>query len=157
MTIITVNTLEGRLNPEQRRRLAETLTDAVLVPEVGQHAPAARIGFQVHFTERAPDAMAIGGKLLADLAPRPDVMTVNIAVMDAAWPAEVRADVLKRVLAALADACGMPQPSPAWWVTFQVIDEGSWGSRGGVLSILDLLQSGVFTPERVAAIRQALR
>jgi hypothetical protein len=33
---------------------------------------------------------------------------------------------------------------------------GSWGSRGSVLSILDLLSSGVFTPERVAEIRKAL-
>jgi hypothetical protein len=41
-------------------------------------------------------------------------------------------------------------------VTFRVIDEGSWGSRGGVLSILDLLSSGVFTPERTAAIRAAI-
>ncbi|WP_354442824.1 hypothetical protein [Ottowia thiooxydans] len=83
-------------------------------------------------------------------------MTVSIAVMSAAWPDHVRAEVLQRVLSALAEACDMPVPSPMWWVTFQVIDEGSWGANGGVLSILDLLQTGVFTPERVVAIRQAL-
>ena len=44
----------------------------------------------------------------------------------------------------------------SWWVTFRVIDEGSWGSRAQVLSILDLLASGVFTPERIAEIRKAL-
>jgi hypothetical protein len=49
--------------------LAETLTDAVLVPEVGQHAPAARAGFQVHFVERERDMMDIGGRLLADTDP----------------------------------------------------------------------------------------
>ncbi|HUG21388.1 hypothetical protein [Piscinibacter sp.] len=38
----------------------------------------------------------------------------------------------------------------------RAIDEGSWGSRGTVLSVLDLLASGVFTPERVAEIRKAL-
>ncbi|MNW28996.1 hypothetical protein D3C74_58380 [compost metagenome] len=48
----------------------------------------------------------------------------------------------------------VPEPSPAWWVSFQVIDEGSWGSRGGVLSILDLLGSGVFTDEKAQAIRK---
>ena len=37
-----------------------------------------------------------------------------------------------------------------------VIDEGSWGSSGGVLSILPLLESGVFTEERVKAVRAAL-
>ena len=156
MTIITVTTPEGRLSREQCRRLAETLTDAVLIPEVGQHSPVARAGLQVHFTERALDAMAIGGKLLLDSSPRPDVMTMNVVVMDATWPATVREAVLQRVLAALAQACDMPRPSPTWWVTFQVIHEGSWGSRGGVLSILDLLESGVFTSDRVAAIRKAL-
>jgi hypothetical protein len=41
-------------------------------------------------------------------------------------------------------------------VNFQVIDEGSWGSRGGVLSILQLLDSGAFTAERIKAIRAAI-
>jgi hypothetical protein len=42
-------------------------------------------------------------------------------------------------------------------VTFRIIDEGSWGSRGRALSILDLVDSGVFTNERAAAIRAAVR
>ncbi|MFG2126885.1 4-oxalocrotonate tautomerase family protein [Streptomyces sp. NPDC048751] len=156
MTIITVNAPKGRLGLEQRRALAETLTDAVLVPEVGQHAPAARAGFQVHFVERERDMMAIGGRLLADSTPDPDVMVIDIAVMDAAWQRDVRAEVIERVLAALAVACGLDEPSPAWWVNFRVIDEGSWGSSGGVLSVLPLLESGVFTEERVKAVRAAL-
>ncbi|MEU6092604.1 hypothetical protein ABZ865_38675 [Streptomyces sp. NPDC047085] len=48
------------------------------------------------------------------------------------------------------------EPSPAWWVTFLVIDEGSWGSRGGMLSVLSLLDSGVFTGEKAKAVRAAL-
>jgi phenylpyruvate tautomerase PptA (4-oxalocrotonate tautomerase family) len=157
MTIITVASLEGRLTLAERRKLAETLTDAVLVPEVGQPAAAARRGFQVHFVEHAPDCLAIDGKLLVDHDPRPDVMTIDVAVMDAAWPAEVRATVIRNVLAAMATALGMGRPSSTWWVNFRIIDEGSWGSRGSVLSILDLLDTGVFTPDRVAAIRQAVR
>jgi len=47
MTIITVTFTEARLTANQRRELAETLTDAVLIPEVGQLAVQARIGFQV--------------------------------------------------------------------------------------------------------------
>ncbi|MEH0574153.1 MULTISPECIES: tautomerase enzyme [Streptomyces] len=156
MTIVTVNAPTGRLSLEQRRELAETLTDAVLVPEVGQHAPAARVGFQVHFVERERDMMAIGGRLLADADPELDVMVIDIAVMDAAWQQEVRAEVIDRVLAALAAACGLEKPAPAWWVNFRVIDEGSWGSSGGVLSILPLLESGVFTEDRVKAVRAAL-
>ncbi|MET7355905.1 hypothetical protein [Streptomyces mirabilis] len=51
---------KGRLDRGQRRKPAGTLTDVVLVPEVGRFASAARIGFQVHFVEREPDMMAIG-------------------------------------------------------------------------------------------------
>ena len=156
MTIITVNTPTGRLSREQRRELAETLTDAVLVPEVGQFVPAARAGFQVHFVEREADAMAIGGRLLADAGPDADVAVIDVTVMDGDWRQEVRAEVIERVLAAMAAACGLAEPSPAWWVTFRVIDEGSWGSRGGVLSVLSLLDSGVFTEEKAKAVRAAL-
>ncbi|MFF0190978.1 tautomerase enzyme [Streptomyces sp. NPDC005244] len=156
MTIITVNTSKNRLEVAQRRTLAATLTDAVLVPEIGQLVPAARIGFQVHFVERAPDMMAIGGQLLADAEPAPDVMVIDVAVMDGDWPRQVRAQVIERILAAMAEACGMPKPSPSWWVNFRVIDEGSWGSSGTVLSILSLLDSGVFTKEKAEAIRSAL-
>jgi hypothetical protein len=86
----------------------------------------------------------------------PDVATIDICVVDAAWPKAVRKQVIDNVLAAMAKACGMNAPSPAWWATFRVVDEGSRGSRGTVLSVLDLLASGVFTPERVAEIRKAL-
>jgi phenylpyruvate tautomerase PptA (4-oxalocrotonate tautomerase family) len=156
MTIITVTTPANRLSEQQRRELAESLTDAVLVPEVGQHAPPGRVGFQVHFVERAPDCMAIGGRLLSQQSPAADVATIDICVMDAAWPKPVRKRVIENVLMAMTRACGQTQPSPAWWVTFRVIDNGSWGSRGSVLSIQDLLATGVFTPERVAEIRHAL-
>jgi phenylpyruvate tautomerase PptA (4-oxalocrotonate tautomerase family) len=156
MTIVTVTSVKGRLDTGQRRQLAETLTDAVLVPEVGQFAPAARPGFQVHFRELDPDAMAIGGKLLADLPDGTDVMVVDIAVMDAAWPADVRGTVIRNVLQSMADACNQERPSRSWWANFRVIDEGSWGAASGVLSILDLLASGVFTPERAAEVREAI-
>ncbi|NUP45329.1 MAG: tautomerase enzyme [Streptomyces sp.] len=156
MTVITVNAPQGRLSLEQRRTLAETLTDAVLVPEVGRFAPAARVGFQVHFMERAPDMPAIGGRLLADAGQELDVMVIDVAVMDGDWRREVRAEVIERVLTALADACGLPEPSPTWWVDFRVINEGSWGSGGRALSILSLLESGVFTEEKARAIRAAV-
>jgi phenylpyruvate tautomerase PptA (4-oxalocrotonate tautomerase family) len=156
VTVITVNTAQGRLSLERRRTLAETLTDAVLVPEVGQFAPAARAGFQVHFVERAADMTAIGGRLLADVEQTADVMVIDVTVMDGDWRREVRAEVVERILAALAETCGVARPSPSWWVTFRVVDEGSWGAGGGMLSVISLLDSGVFTEEKAKAIRTAL-
>jgi phenylpyruvate tautomerase PptA (4-oxalocrotonate tautomerase family) len=136
MTFIHVMTPQGRLTSDQRRMLAKTLTDAVLVPEVGKLTPEARRGYQVHFAERPLDMIAHGGELLSDKPS--DVMVIDVVAMD--------------------DACGMKAPSPAWWINFRIIEEGSWGSRGGVLSFLDLLEHGAshFSPERTAAIRTAL-
>lgn len=150
MTVITVTSPKGRLSVAQRRALALQLTDAVLEPELGQPFPAARIGFQVHFRMLDVDEMAIGGRLVAD-APA-DIMTVDIAVMDAAWPPATRRAVIENTLGALAKVCGLPAPSPTWWVQFRVIAEGCWGSRGGVLSIRDLLGAGAFSDVRIAEI-----
>ncbi len=154
MTIITVRSPDGRIAGKQRADLAQSLTDAVLIPEIGQMVPAARVGFQVHFSELASDCMAIGGVLVSQSGA--DVITIDVAVMDGDWPDAVRAEVIRGLLDALAKALGLASPAPTWWVTFRVIDEGSWGSRGGVLSILDLLASGVFTAEKAAAIRAHL-
>ncbi|MDD1520725.1 MULTISPECIES: tautomerase enzyme [Bradyrhizobium] len=156
MTFIHVMTPQGRLTGQQRRVLAKTLTDAVLVPEVGRLVTQARRGYQVHFLERPLDMMANGGELLSD-QPR-DVMVVDVVVMDCCWTREDRAAVIRNVLRALADACELKEPPPGWWVNFRIIEEGNWGSRGGVLSFLDILQEGAaaFPPERAAAIRTAL-
>jgi phenylpyruvate tautomerase PptA (4-oxalocrotonate tautomerase family) len=153
MTVITVTSPAGRIDASLREILAMTLTDAVLVPEIGQALPAARIGFQVHFHELPPTHMAIGGQLLS--RQNADILVVDVAVMDGDWPREVRAEVIARLFAALADAFGLPAPSPTWWINFRVIEEGSWGSRGGVLSILDLLETGAFTAAKSAVIRAA--
>lgn len=150
MTIITVNAPTGRIVRDARAALAETLTDAVLVPEIGQNVPAARVGFQVLFREYDPDMMAVGGKLVADTGA--DAMVIDIAVMEGDWPDETRAEVIRNTLGALADALSLADPSPSWWVTFRVIEEGSWGSRGDVLSIHDLLGTGVFSDAKAKAI-----
>lgn len=155
MTIITVRAPAGRITAAQRSALAQSLTDAVLVPEIGQFAAAARIGFQVHFADLPADCMAIGGQLVVDTGA--DILTVDVAVMDGDWPADVRGEVIRNIFSALAAELGLPDPSPYWWVNFRVIEEGSWGSRGKVLSILDLLDTGVFTPDKKTAIRERFK
>lgn len=154
MTVITVTSPTGRIGLDVRRQLAPLLTDAVMVPEIGQFVEAARAGFQVHFKELALDCMAISGQLLCDSDA--DLMLIDIAVMDGDWPQTVRSHVIDRVFEALTTALGMDVPSPTWWINFRVIEEGSWGSRGGVLSILDLLALGVFTDNKKQAIQAAI-
>lgn len=155
MTIITVRSTRGSITREQRSELAWTLTDAVALVECGQITDAARWGFQIHFTELDPDQIAIGGALAADhdsIAP----LTIDIAVMDGHWPPAERAIIIERTFASLGDALGVQAIPPTWWVTFRTIDEGSWGSSGGPLSMATLLDLGVFAPERAKQIRSAL-
>lgn len=156
MTTITLRSPHGRITTEQRRTLAQSLTDAVLEVEVGQLAAAARAGFQFWFREFDATEVAIGGVLLCDQPTPTDVVLVDIVVMDGHWPDTDRAQVIRNVYAALTTALECDKPPPGWWATFQVIDDGSWGSRGGVLSILDLLGTGVFMYERAEAIRRAI-
>lgn len=156
MTFIQVMTPVGRLNADQRKVLAKTLTDAVLVPEVGKMEPAARRGYQVHFAERPLDMIAHAGELLSEKPS--DVMVIDVAVMDCCWTRDDRSQVIKNIFEAMANACGMDKPSPTWWINFRIIEEGNWGSRGGVLSFQHLLDAGPshFSNERMGAIKTAL-
>ena len=153
MTIISVRSPKGGLDVDAQRLLVKTLNDAVLEPELGQMFQPARMGFQVLFNEFERDRVAIGGRLLSDC--EVDVIAIDVAVMDGDWPVELRGSVIRRLLRALADPLGREQPISTWWVTFRTIDEGSWGSRGGPLSILSLLESGAFSAERDAEISHA--
>jgi hypothetical protein len=87
-----------------------------------------------------------------------DVMVLDVVVMDCCWTRGHREAAIRNIFAALTGALGMKAPSPSWWINFRVIEEGNWGSRGGVLSFKDLLDQGsaAFPPERAAAIRTAL-
>jgi phenylpyruvate tautomerase PptA (4-oxalocrotonate tautomerase family) len=123
MTIITVRAPSGRIDVTARRELALTLTDAVLIPEIGRFDTRARRGFQVHFVDLDLDAMAINGELLSDR--NADILVADIAVMEGDWPRETRAAVIQGVLGALAAALRRPEPAPAWWVNFRIIEEGS--------------------------------
>jgi phenylpyruvate tautomerase PptA (4-oxalocrotonate tautomerase family) len=152
MTVIAVTATSNRFTLQQRRELARTLTDAVLVPEVGQPMEAARVGFQVHFIDAPADHLAIGGVLASDSGA--DVIRIDVAVMDSHWPQAVRSQVIENLLAALTAATAADETQASWWVNFRTIDEGSWGSRGGVLSVHDLLESGAFTAEKVLEIRE---
>ena len=99
MTVITVTSPSSRFDLSQRRELARTLTDAVLAPEVGQQADAARPGFQVHFVDIPADHFAIGGALVADTGL--DTLVVDVAVMDSHWPSR-------------SDRRSSPTSSPPW-------------------------------------------
>jgi hypothetical protein len=150
MTFIHVMTPQGRFNAGERRILAKSLTDAVLMPEVGRPVPEVPGPF--------PRTAARHDRAWRRTAQRQAERRHGVVVMDCCWTREDREAVIRNVFAALTEALGMKAPSPGWWINFRIIEEGCWGSRGGVLSFHDLLDQGgaAFPPERAAAIRTAL-
>ncbi len=155
MTIITVTTVDGLTNEVQRSELARRLTDAVCEIECGKISDQGRSGFQVHLPTLAPDSIAIGG-VLAPLRPDIDIIHLDITVMDGHWPDQLREQIPRTCLAIVADVLGQPKPRSTWWSTFRIVPEGSFGAGGNTISILDLLATGAFTPERSTAIRDAM-
>lgn len=152
MTMISVRSTKNRLSVTHREQLAMNLTDVVLTVETGKFNEHARVGFQVYFDEFETDNIALAGVLISKSGV--DAIHVDITVMDGDWPIEDRAQIIKNVYQVLCETLNIDEPSPAWWITFRIIEEGSWGARGKVTSILDLLKSGVFTPEKAKAIEQ---
>lgn len=155
MTVITVRHPDGLFTREQRRELSMSLTDAVLIVECGKVTSFARFGFQVHFQPFGRDHAAIGGVLADEHPGTVDPVIIDIAVMDAGWSREARGQVIRNVFNALCVALGVDTAPPTWWINFRVIDDGSWGSSGDVLSILDLVDMDAFTPDRAASIHAA--
>ena len=98
--------------------------------------------------------MALGGVLASDSGS--NLIVIDIAGMYGDWGTDVRKDVIDRVFHALCKALGVNAPNPGWWVNFRIIEEGSWGAYGSVVSIETLMKSGVFTPEKAKAIRAKL-
>ncbi len=152
MTMISVRSLRNRLTIKHREQLAMSLTDAVLTVELGQFNEHARVGFQVYFDEFESSKIALAGVLISKSGV--DAMHINITVMDGDWPIKDRALIIKNVYQTLCETLDVDEPSPAWWITFHIIEEGSWGAKGSVMSILDLLKLGVFTPEKVKEIEK---
>lgn len=76
--------------------------------------------------------------------------------MDGDWSRTIRGQVIDAVFIVLCDALDVEAPPRSWWVTIRRIEDGSWGSRGSVTSIHDLLGIGVFSDAKIKAIRDAI-
>lgn len=156
MTVIAIHSRGNRLDRAQRRELAHLLTLAVMEPELGQTSKAALGGFQVHFRTFATDEVAIGGMLLDDIEDGADLVLVDISVMDAWWPLQLREEVIRNVNAALLRVMGEEHPPRSWWVILRIVEEGSWAAGGRAVSIHDFVDAGLFAPSRAAEIRTHL-
>lgn len=153
MTVVRVTSLEGALNPEEREKLADLLTSAVLEVETGNDTAEARAGVMVVFEEIGRRSWYHGGRSVEDLYPPRGIFWLTATVMQGPWTRRLRSDLIGRLSGALRSALELPDRR-AVWITLREVPDGSWGVNGRVLGIEQLLWA--FEPDRQETIRRFL-
>ena len=140
MPLVRVTCPSGALLPDQKRALAESLTQIVLDAEVDAVTEAGRMVTIIHFNEVEHDNWAVGGKLSAAASGGPNHFIVDLVVLEGLLEGERRSDVHRRVTAAFQDAFTTPEPMLPLrvWVLVHEVREGSWGAGGQTISALDV-------------------
>ena len=153
MTIVRVISLEGALGGEDRARLGEKLTEAVLEVETGKDTPEARPGVMVQFQDLPAGHWFHGGRPAEALYAKNGIFSVSATVMQGPWTSELKAELSSRLAAALRDVVGVAQPQ-AIWITVHEVPDGAWSVNGAVVRIEQLLWA--FQADRQATIQDFL-
>jgi phenylpyruvate tautomerase PptA (4-oxalocrotonate tautomerase family) len=142
MPLVRLTYPRGALTLDQKRAIAESLTEIVLDAEVDAVTEAGRMVTVVHFNEAAPDDWAVGGTLRSAAARPPNHFIVDLVVLQGLLEGDRRSDVHRRVTEAFQDALGGEAADPMLslrvWVLVHEVREGSWGAGGRTISALDV-------------------
>lgn len=143
MPLVRLTYPRGALTPEQKRRIAEALTEIALDAEVDAVTDAGRMVTVVHFNEAAADDWAVGGQLRSTAAGAPNHFIVDLIVLEGLLEGARRSDVHRRVTEAFQKAFGDgadPMLPLRVWVLVHEVREGAWGAGGQTVSALDVAQ-----------------
>ncbi len=153
MTMVRVTSLAGALGDDDREKLGERLTNAVLEVETGKDTPEARAGVMVQFEELPAGHWFHGGRAAEDLYEKNGIFWVTATVMEGPWTAELKADLVARLAGGLRDVAG-PAEKQAVWITVHEVPDGAWSVNGRAVGIEQFLWA--FEPDRQATIRKLL-
>ncbi len=153
MTMVRVTCLEGTLGKEDRERLGEKLTNAVLEVETGKDTPEARAGVMVQFEELPSGHWFHGGRAADALYQGNGLFWLTATVMEGPWTPELRSALVSRLVGALREVAGTPERQTIW-ATIREVPDGSWSVNGEVVGIEKLLWA--FEPDRQATIQELL-
>ena len=162
MPLVRVTYPRGALNPEQKGRVAESLTEIALDAEVDAVTEAGRMVTVVQFNEAAAEDWAVGGKVRSTATGGPNHFIVDLIVLQGLLEGERRSDVHRRVTEAFQSALAGPEADPLLplrvWVLVHEVREGSWGAGGRTVSALDVAAfiSADLKPERRAEIAASI-
>jgi len=141
------------LTADQKKSLAEALTDIILEGEVGHVSENGRRAAHVVFHEVDGHTNWFVGGVPAEAIPAPGLIIFEVIYPEAATDAagrswlhrEINAAAVRILLGPDAPANGL-----ANWAQIREVPEGSWGVRGNTIGIRDIAQGPQVPAARIA-------
>jgi len=151
MPLLRVTYQRGAITPSQKDQLAERLTAAMLVGEVGADTPAGRAVAYVLFDEVDPaSAWYVGGK--PDAAPPiGGRLLFDVVYPEGAAPQASKSQLQAAINDAVAETLGVDGTFPnraSDWVIIHDVTDGSWGAGGQTIGIREINHLAGGLPER---------
>jgi phenylpyruvate tautomerase PptA (4-oxalocrotonate tautomerase family) len=151
MPLLRVTHQRGAFTAAQKDQLAEELTAAILVAEVGADTPAGRAVAYVLFDEvDARNAWYVGGKPDLD-PPKGGRLLFDVVYPFGAAPQVDKTALHARINAIVArtlDVDGTFPQRGSDWVLIHEVPDGNWGASGQTIGIREINQVAGGSPER---------
>jgi phenylpyruvate tautomerase PptA (4-oxalocrotonate tautomerase family) len=151
MPLLRVTHQRGALTDAQKAQLAEELTAAILIAEVGADTPAGRAVAYVLFDEVDPrTSWFVGGKPDLD-APKGGRFLFDVVYPIGAAPQSDKTALHARINAIIAKTFDLDGSFPnraGDWVLVHEVPDGNWGASGQTIGIREINQVACGGPER---------
>jgi len=157
MTVINLAVAGTPLTSDNKRAMADQMTEAFAAVEVGNDNPMIRAGFMVHFEQLAADDLWLGAQQACQLSDSGRAAVITIRVMAGPWTDDMKAELFKRIESIVRDVADTPKQGNGAdiWMTFLEVPEGSWGLGGRTVSIAAI--APVFQADRQERIQEYLK
>jgi phenylpyruvate tautomerase PptA (4-oxalocrotonate tautomerase family) len=152
MPLLRVTHQANAFTTEQKAQLAEELTHAILVAEIGNDNPTARSLAYVIFHEIDPKTSWFVGGKLQDTAPQGGYFIFDVVypvgAADQAAKTQLHKDI-NDIVARVLNVDGTFPNRVGDWVLIHEITEGNWGVSGQTMGIKDIHAATQGSPERI--------
>jgi len=152
MPLLRVTHQRGAFTDAQKAQLAEELTHAILVAEIGNDNPTARSLAYVIFQDIDPQSSWFVGGKLQEAVPQGGYFIFDVVypfgAADQAAKTQLHQDI-NDIVARVLHVDGTFPNRAGDWVLIHEITEGNWGVSGQTMSIKDIHSATQGSPERI--------
>jgi phenylpyruvate tautomerase PptA (4-oxalocrotonate tautomerase family) len=152
MPLLRVTHQAGAFTDTQKAQLAEKLTHAILVAEIGNDNPTARSLAYVIFQEIDPKTSWFVGGKIQEAAPQGGYFILDVVYPFGAATQAAKTQLhkdLNDIIARVLNVDGTFPNRAGDWVLIHEITEGNWGVSGQTMSIKDIHSATQGSPERI--------